>query len=148
MKNIIMIMLIFLTIGDLAFAESYLCTEKMETGFVFQKKTNTWEQANLKGNKFLLKPLKPEDKSGEEEMGVYEVEKGTLLFRCKYWFEEQGVAHCGNDSDYNFKFIKEKDRTGKFVMVDMGLGYLMGHDCFGACSDMPRIGIGTCVRVD
>jgi hypothetical protein len=84
-------------------------------------------------------------------MGVYEVDKGTLLFRCKYWFEEQGVAHCGNDNDYHFKFKRGKDRTGKFIIADLGLDYLLGEDedCFlGDCSDVPRIGIGTCVRVD
>lgn len=152
MKNLIIIMLFFLTFGNLAFAESYLCTEKMVTGFVFQENTKTWEQANLKGSKFLLKPLKPEDKSGEEEMGVYEVKGGTLLFGCEYWFEELGVAHCGNKNDYHFKFQREKNRTGRFIAVNLGLSYLSGENdlvekLMGG-REQPSIGIGTCVRVD
>ncbi len=142
MKYIILVMLI-LSFNKLAFAESYLCTANMQTGFVFQETTNTWVQTNMKGTQFLLKPLKQADKKGDEDYGVYEVTGGTLLFRCQYWFEDVGVAHCGNENDYHFKFRRGKDGTGKFVSADLGVGYFLNDK-----TSAPRIGIGSCIRVE
>ena len=116
----------------------------MVTGFTYQNTTKDWVQRNFKGNQFILKPLKPSDKTGEENYGVYEVERGALLFRCKYWFPEVGVAHCGNENDYHFKFFREKDRTGKFVSSDLKIT----SDVFTGQPPTPRIGIGSCVQVD
>ncbi len=143
MKYIIMVVLI-VAFGNLAFAESYLCTSKLQTGFFYNKGTSNWEQASMTGKQFLLKPLEVADKMGEKEYGIYEVQGGTLLFRCQYWFEEPGVAHCGNGNDYHFKFGRGMDRTGRFVAADLGVGFVLNNDK----TSQPRISIGTCLRVD
>ena len=124
MKFSILFMMIFVC-STSAFAECYLCSEEKVTGFVYQKSTDEWVPASIKGgHQYLLKPLKKTDKTGEEEYGVYEAKKGTLLFRCNYWFADLGIAHCGNsNNDCQFKFKRGKDGTGKFISVDMGLGY-------------------------
>ena len=72
--------------GTFAFAECFLCTEKQTTGLIHKKETNEWAQVKIKSRQFLLKPLKPNDKKGEHEYGVYDGENGSFLFPCQSWF--------------------------------------------------------------
>jgi len=96
----------------------------------------------FQGNQFLFKPLEQEDRKGQEEYGVYEIKRRTLLFRCYNWFPDSGVAHCGNRVDYHFKFGRTTDTTARFISADLGVSYIRGYE--GA---VPRIGIGECIKL-
>jgi hypothetical protein len=123
-------------------AESYLCTSQEETGFSYSPKTESWEQNVFRGNQFLLKPLEREDHNDVEEYGVYETGKGTLLFRCQRWIADVGVAHCGNENYYHFKFGRTSDDRGRFISADLGVLYIFGNQ-----ASAPRIGIGECIKL-
>ena len=142
--------LILFSFSTFAFAESYLCTQEKVTGFIYQKKTNEWVQANFKEKQLLLKPLKATDKNDEGKYGVYEVNRDALLWRCQYWYPDLGMAHCGDENIYHFKFVRNKNGgSGKFILADMGLAYFFGEkDSFGEKHTKPHIAIGSCIQVD
>lgn len=134
---------ILLCVSAPALAESsYLCTSEKELGFSYSESSGEWESRAFQGNQFLFKPLEQADRTGNEEYGVYETKRGTLLFRCYSWFPKIGIAHCGNQVDYHFKFGRTSDTSARFVSSDLGVGYI-----YDSKSAVPRIGVGECIKL-
>ncbi|HCG5966423.1 hypothetical protein ACJO15_23425 [Vibrio parahaemolyticus] len=114
-------------------AESYLCTESSQVGFVFEESKKDWIHSTFPGNAYVVKET-------GDELGVFNT-GGELLFKCEHWFRDIGVAHCGDKNSYHFKFFRT-GQGGKFIASDLGVGYLFDNK-----SAAPRVGVGKCISI-
>ena len=124
------------------FAESYLCTAEVVSGISYESKSKSWGTKSFKPYQVLLKPLNHTDRREDSEYGIYGVGDGSLLFACHVWFEEVGVARCGNTSDYHFIFMRN-DNKPKFTMADLGWDYVSQNK-----NATPNIAAGNCVSLN
>ena len=127
---------ILVLLPGISFAKQYLCVADKATGFVYNKRAKSWQQANfaVKDTKYILSFLK----KSAYKYKVTEMGKDFQMATCKDGFSRYGNLICGGGSlGMDFRFNRN---SGRYIKTYPG-GYHTGGD---AKADTPSIEIGKC----